>query len=83
MPRVPFRSFSPPTTAEHLREILHSRAPLIVHVVSGRRFVIPHSDYAHISLSENYLVFTDEKDRVELIRLPSIDSITVAKVPAA
>ena len=36
-------------TAEHLREILHSRAPLIVHVMSGRRFVIPHSDYAHIS----------------------------------
>jgi hypothetical protein len=54
-----------------------------VHVVNGRRFVIQHSDYAHISLSENYLVFTDEKDRVELIRLPSIDSITVAKVPAA
>jgi hypothetical protein len=70
-------------TAEHVREILHSRAPLVVHVMSGRRFVIPHSDYAHISQSQNYLVFTDEKDRVELIRLPSIESITVAKEPAA
>jgi hypothetical protein len=75
--------FFPAMTAEHLREILHSRAPLIVHETSGRRFVIPHSDYAHISQSQNYLVFTDEKDRVGLIRLPSIESITVAEEPAA
>jgi hypothetical protein len=70
-------------TAEHIREILHSQAPLIVHVMSGRSFRVPHSDYAHISQSHNYLVFTDEKDRVELIRLPSIESITVQGQPAA
>ena len=72
-----------PMTVEHIREILHSHAPLTVHVGSGRAFQIPHSDYAHLSQSQNYLVFTDEKDRVELIRLPSIESITVQKEPAA
>jgi hypothetical protein len=70
-------------TVERIREILHSHAPLVVHVGSGRSFRIPHSDYAHISQTHHYLVFTDEKDRVELIRLPSIESITVQTEPAA
>lgn len=70
-------------TVEHIRELLHARAPLTVHLVSGRKFLILHSDHAHISQSQNYLVFTDEKDRVELVRRPSIESITIEKASAA
>jgi hypothetical protein len=64
-------------TAEHIRELLHKNSPLVVQVVSGRKFTIPQGDFAHISQSQNYLVFTNEDDTVELIRLPSIESITV------
>ncbi len=70
-------------TVEHIRELLHSNAPLTIHVMSGRCFRVPHSDFAHISQSQNYLVWTDEKDSVELIRLPAIECITVEKQPAA
>ena len=70
-------------TVERIRELLHANAPLTIHVMSGRRFRVPHSDFAHISQSQNYLVWTDEKDGVELIRLPAIESITVEKQPAA
>jgi len=70
-------------TVEHVRELLHSNAPLTIHVMSGRTFQVRHSDYAHVSQSHNYLVFTHENDTVELIRLPSIESITVQKEPAA
>jgi hypothetical protein len=70
-------------TVEHIRELLHKNSPLTVHLMSGRKFFIPQSDFAHISQSQNYLVFTNEDDTVELIRLPSIESITVEKAPAA
>ncbi len=70
-------------TVEHIRELLHSHAPLTIQVMSGRNFRVPHSDFAHVSQSQNYLVWTDENDNVELIRLPSIESITVEKQPAA
>ena len=70
-------------TVEHIRELLHSNAPLTIHVMSGRSFRVPHSDFAHISQSQNYVVWTNENDNVELIRLPSIESITVEKQPAA
>ena len=70
-------------TVEHIRELLHSSAPLTIHVMSGRAFRVPHSDFAHISQSQNYLVWTNENDSVELIRLPSIESITVEKQPVA
>ena len=70
-------------TVEHIRELLNSSAPLTIQVMSGLRFRVPHSDFAHISQSQNYLVWTDEKDKVELIRVPSIESITVEKQPAA
>jgi hypothetical protein len=64
-------------TVEHIRELLHKNAPLVVHLVSGREFRIPQGDFAHVSQSQNYLVFTNEDDTVELIRLPSIESVTV------
>jgi hypothetical protein len=68
-------------TVEHIRELLHADAPLTIHVVSGRS--APHIDFAHISQSQNYLVWTDANDSVELIRPLSIESITVEKQPAA
>jgi hypothetical protein len=70
-------------TVEYIRELLHSNAPLTIHVMSGRKFRVPHSDFAHISQSQNYLVWTDANDNLELIRLPAIKSITVEKQPAA
>jgi hypothetical protein len=71
-------------TVEQIRKILHEDAPFVIHVVSGRQFRVAHTDYAALSMSEKMLLFTDEKENLELIRLSSIESITIEqKKPAA
>ena len=70
-------------TLEQIRKILHEDAPLVVHLSSGREFYVRHTDYAAISMSDTSLVITDDNDNIEIIRLPSIESITLQKKPAA
>ena len=70
-------------TLDEIREVLHSSEPFTIHMVSGRKFRIPHPDYAALGRNHATLVFTDTKGRFELIRLNQIESINVAKEPAA
>jgi hypothetical protein len=70
-------------TLEQIRRILREDAPLTVHLVSGRSFHVRHTDYAALSMSDTSLILTDDNDQIEIIRLPSIESITLEKKPAA
>ncbi|MBM3851806.1 MAG: hypothetical protein FJ399_01480 [Verrucomicrobia bacterium] len=68
-------------TLDEIRAILHNPDPFTIHMVSGRKFRIPHSDYAALGRNHTTLVFTETKGRVELIRLNQIESISVAREP--
>ncbi|MBI4625589.1 MAG: hypothetical protein HY736_20515 [Verrucomicrobia bacterium] len=66
-------------TAAQLRKYLAEDAPLTIHVGSGRKFYVPHTDFAMLSTSQKFLVFFDARDIAEIIPLRSIESITLAR----
>lgn len=68
---------------DELRKILHEDAPFIVHLASGRQFRVPHTDHAALTINNSSLIISDVTGGIELIRLPSIESITLEKKPAA
>jgi hypothetical protein len=70
-------------TVDEVRKFLHEDAPLTIHLVSGREFHVPHTDHAAISKNNTSLIISDDQDNLEIIRLPSIESITLSKKPAA
>ena len=70
-------------TIEKIRRILHEDAPFTIHLVSGRQFRVPHTDYAALGMNNSTLVFTDDTGSLELIRLSSIESLTPEKTANA
>ena len=83
MPQMSADQHIPFMTLEQIRKLLHEDSPLTILLVSGRQFHVLHTDYAAISMSNTSLVITDDQDNIEIIRLPSIESITLEKKPAA
>ena len=69
-------------TSEQIPKFLPEDGPVTIHLVSGRQSRVLHTDYGAISMSNTSLVITDDRDNIEIIRLPSIESITFEK-PAA
>jgi hypothetical protein len=69
-------------TLEEIRRLLHEDAPLTIHLVSGRQFHVPHTDHAAISMNNTSLIISDDQGDIEIIRLPSIESVTLTKEPA-
>ena len=70
-------------TLDEIRKFLHEDAPLTIHLVSGREFFVPHTNHAALSRNNTSLIISDDQDNLEIIRLPSIESVTLTKRPAA
>jgi hypothetical protein len=70
-------------TLDQIRGILHGSEPITVRMVSGREYKVEHPDFAALGRDLATLVFTDDKGSIELIRLSQIESINLAKQPAA
>ena len=70
-------------TLDQIRHVLHEDSPVVIHLVSGREFRVPHTDYAALGIGDRTLTITDEKGSIELILLESIESMTLTKEPAA
>lgn len=70
-------------TLEHLKAILHGNSPFTLHLVSGREFHVPHTDYAALTPGDTSIVVTTKDTLVEVIRLSGIESITVEKEPVS
>jgi hypothetical protein len=64
-------------TLDQLRKLLNEDAPLVIHLVSGREFHVPHTDYVALSQNGSSLSFWDAKNQLEIIRTATIESITV------
>ena len=70
-------------TVEQIRTILHGSAPFVIRMVSGREYRVEHPDFAALGRDLTTLHFTDDQGRLELIRLSQLESVNVAKDPAA
>jgi hypothetical protein len=70
-------------TLEQVKAILHSSEPFTVRMVSGREYHVEHPDFAALGRDLATLLFTDSTGRIELIRLSQVESINVAREPAA
>ena len=70
-------------TLEQVREILHGTEPFTIKMVSGKEYHVEHPDFAALGRDLATLLFNDSKGRVELIRLSQVESINVAREPAA
>ena len=70
-------------TLDQIRAILHGAEPFTLRMVSGREYRVEHPDFAALGRDLATLVFTDEAGRIELIRFSQLESISIAKEPAA
>jgi len=70
-------------TIEQIRAILHGSEPFVIRMVSGREYRVEHPDFAALGRDLATLHFTDDKGRLELIRLSQLESVNVLKEPAA
>jgi hypothetical protein len=70
-------------TLDQIRTILHGTEPFVIRMVSGREFRVEHPDFAGLGRDLATLHFTDDQGRLELIRLSQLESINIAKEPAA
>jgi hypothetical protein len=70
-------------TLEALKVVLHGNSPFTIHLVSGREFHVPHTDYAALTPGDSSMVVTTKDTLFEVIRLSGIESITVEKGPVA
>ena len=70
-------------TLDQIRTILHGSDPFTIRMVSGRQFRVKHPDYAALGNDNATLVFTDDSGQIELIRLSQLESINLARDPAA
>jgi hypothetical protein len=70
-------------TVEQVRTILHGSEPFVIRMVSGREYRVEHPDFAALGSDLATLHFTDDHGRLELIRLSQLESLNIAKDPAA
>jgi hypothetical protein len=70
-------------TLDQIRDILHGSEPFIIKMVSGREYRVKHPDYAALGRDDATLLFTDDKGKIELIRLSQLESINIGEKPAA
>lgn len=70
-------------TLDQVRKILRGSDPFTIRMVSGREYRVKHPDYAALGQNDATLVFTDDKDQIEYIRLSQIESVHLEKAPAA
>ncbi len=70
-------------TVEQVRTILHGSEPFVIRMVSGREYRVEHPDFAALGRDLATLHFTDDHGRLELIRLSQLESLNIAKDPAA
>jgi hypothetical protein len=70
-------------TLDQVRAILHGSEPFTIRMVSGREYRVGHPDFAALGQDLGTLLFTDSTGRIELIRLSQVESINVAREPAA
>ena len=65
-------------TAPQLRQYLQN-APLTLHLGSGRKFRVPHTDYAHVSPNGKFVIVygATPDDIFEIVGLKDIESVTM------
>jgi hypothetical protein len=66
-------------TSDQVLNFLHSAEPFIIRLVSGREYHVTHPDYVAINPSKTTLIYVDDRDRAEWIRLNQIESVNTAQ----
>lgn len=69
-------------TLDNIRDLIRGTSPFKLRMVSGRVIEIPHPDFVALAQSGTSIVFTDARDRLEVIRISQIESYEVPGNPS-
>ena len=63
--------------SDEIRKLLERNQPFTVHLADGRKFSVPHRDFASVSPSRRTMTVYDDQGLTEILSMVLISSLTV------